>query len=68
MRFLVSGVLKIPEVRARKANCFAAGLFYWSNLTGNATPAKERYLAERYAEEWEGYRRQVKWKMFPGIF
>ncbi|KAL1610436.1 hypothetical protein SLS60_002104 [Paraconiothyrium brasiliense] len=44
------------------------GAFYWSNLTGNATPAKEEYLAERYPEEWEGYKKEVKWKMFPGIF
>ncbi|KAJ4349725.1 uncharacterized protein N0V89_008343 [Didymosphaeria variabile] len=44
------------------------GAFYWSNLTGNATPTKEKYLAERYPEEWEGYKREVRWKMFPGIF
>lgn len=46
----------------------AAGAFYWSNLTWNATPAKEKYLAERYPEEWEQYKKEVPWKMFPGIF
>lgn len=44
------------------------GLFYWSNLTGNATPAKEEYLSERYGEQWEAYKKEVRWKMFPGIF
>ncbi|KAK7191258.1 hypothetical protein DPSP01_008328 [Paraphaeosphaeria sporulosa] len=44
------------------------GAFYWSNLTGNATPAKENYLAERYPEEWEQYKKDVPWKMFLGIF
>ncbi|KAF2444682.1 hypothetical protein P171DRAFT_484777 [Karstenula rhodostoma CBS 690.94] len=44
------------------------GAFYWSNLTGNATPAKEKYLAERYPAEWEQYKKEVPYKMFPGIF
>lgn len=44
------------------------GLFYWSNLTGSATPAKEKYLTERYAGDWEGYKKDVPWRMFPGVF
>ncbi|KAJ4305035.1 hypothetical protein N0V90_000564 [Kalmusia sp. IMI 367209] len=44
------------------------GLFYWSNLTQNATPAKEKYLSERYAGQWEEYKKEVRWRMFPGLW
>ena len=50
------------------ANGLTAGLFYWSNLTQNATPAKEKYLSERYAGQWDEYKKEVRWKMFPGLW
>lgn len=46
----------------------ATGGMYASNLSMNAGPALEGYMAERYGGEWEGYCGRVRWRMFPGIF
>ncbi|KAJ4375633.1 hypothetical protein N0V86_007166 [Didymella sp. IMI 355093] len=41
---------------------------YLGNFTTNAIPPKEVYLAEKYGEQWEKYRRVVRWKMCPGVY
>ncbi|KAJ4407694.1 hypothetical protein N0V91_003664 [Didymella pomorum] len=41
---------------------------YLGNFTTNAIPPKEVYLAEKYGEQWEKYRRDVKWKLCPGVY
>ncbi|KAF2690080.1 hypothetical protein K458DRAFT_399463 [Lentithecium fluviatile CBS 122367] len=44
------------------------GGMYLSNFTLNAIPPKEEYLAKKYGEGWEKYKKEVRWKMFPGIY
>jgi protein-S-isoprenylcysteine O-methyltransferase Ste14 len=41
---------------------------YLGNFMTNAIPPKEVYLAEKYGEQWEKYRRMVRWKMCPGVY
>ncbi|KAH6643021.1 hypothetical protein C7974DRAFT_386605 [Boeremia exigua] len=41
---------------------------YLSNFCYNAIPPKEAYLKGKYGDEWEGYRRVVRWKLFPGVY
>jgi len=44
------------------------GGMYLSNFTLNAIAPKEEYLAKKYGVEWEKYKKETKWKMFPGIY
>lgn len=46
----------------------ATGGMYLSNLALNATPGHEDYCAKKYGDEWEKYKKQVPWKLFPGIY
>lgn len=41
---------------------------YVRNFVGNAIPPKEEYLESRYGEQWEKYRRVVRWKLCPGVY
>jgi protein-S-isoprenylcysteine O-methyltransferase Ste14 len=44
------------------------GGMYISNFTLNAIPPKEEYLAKKYGVGWEKYKKDVRWKLFPGIY
>ncbi|KAF1847906.1 uncharacterized protein K460DRAFT_278617 [Cucurbitaria berberidis CBS 394.84] len=44
------------------------GGMYLSNFTLNAIKPKEDYLAKKYGEQWEQYKKDVRWKLFPGIY
>lgn len=41
---------------------------YLGNFVTNAIPPKEVYLADKYGEQWEKYRRDVRWKLCPGVY
>lgn len=41
---------------------------YLGNFVVNAIPPKEEYLAGKYGEQWERYRRVVRWKLFLGVY
>lgn len=41
---------------------------YLGNFTTNAIPPKEVYLKEKYGEQWEKYRRDIRWKLCPGVY
>lgn len=41
---------------------------YLGNFVMNAIPPKEVYLAEKYGDQWEKYRREVRWKLCPGVY
>lgn len=45
-----------------------SGGMYLSNFTMNAIKPKEDYMAKKYGQEWEQYKKDVRWKMFPGIY
>ena len=44
------------------------GGMYLSNFVFNAIPPKEQYMAEKYGVGWEKYKKETKWKLFPGIY
>ena len=41
---------------------------YLGNFVTNAIPPKEVYLADKYGEQWERYRRVTRWKLCPGVY
>ena len=41
---------------------------YLGNFITNAIPPKEVYMKEKYGEQWEKYRRVVRWKLCPGVY
>lgn len=40
---------------------------YVGNFVTNAVPSKEVYLEGKYGEQWEKYRRVVRWKLCPRV-
>ncbi len=44
------------------------GGMYASNLSMNAGPEHEEYMAKKYCGKWEMYVRKVPFRLFPGIF
>jgi protein-S-isoprenylcysteine O-methyltransferase Ste14 len=41
---------------------------YVGNFVTNAIPPKETYLKGKYGEQWERYKRVVRWKLCPGVY
>ena len=44
------------------------GGMYASNLSMNAGPGHEEYMAKKYGDEWSQYVKRVPYRLFPGIF
>ena len=44
------------------------GGMYASNLSMNAGPGHEEYMAKKGGEEWERYVKKVPYRLFPGVF
>lgn len=44
-----------------------AGFHLWG-FAKQSIVLMDEYMTERYGDKWEGYKRQVRWKMFPGIY
>ena len=44
-----------------------AGFFGW-NFATEAIEVLDDYCGGKYGEQWEGYKRDVPWKLVPGIY
>lgn len=43
-------------------------LFFASDFANRAIPVLDQYCSKRYGTMWQDYKREVKWKLLPGIY
>ncbi|KAG9972243.1 hypothetical protein KCU78_g23406, partial [Aureobasidium melanogenum] len=44
------------------------GAFFSYNFISDGIPELNRYCQERYGEQWQNYRKQTPYKLFPYIY
>jgi len=49
------------------AGLAVGGFFFWDFVT-RGVPVMNKYCEERYGEDWEEVKKQVPWKLIPGIY